>query len=87
LAQAIGAVLHDPERSVLRAVIGAMESRPIVLSDAASLFGGRPRAGLSAAFDAGAAARELSASGMTDPYDNRIHVVALKRAIEQADRA
>ena len=84
LAQAIGAVLHDPERSVFRAVIGATESRPIVLSDATSLFGGKPRAGLAAAFDAGAAARVLSAAEMTDPYDNRIHVVALKRAIDRA---
>ncbi len=87
LAQAIGAVLHDPERAVLRAVIGATESRPIVFPDAASLFGGKPRAGLGAAFDAGAAARALNAAGMSDPYDNRIHVVALKRAIDQADRA
>ncbi len=47
LAQAFGAVLHDPERAVFRAVIGALESKPIVLSDAASLFGGAPRAGVS----------------------------------------
>ncbi len=87
LAQAIGAVLHDPERAVFRIVIGATESRPIVVADAASLFGGKPRAGLPAAFDPGAAARMLSAAGMTDTYDNRIHVVALKRAIDQADRA
>jgi len=84
LAQAIGAVLHDPERAVFRAVIGATESRPIVFADAASLFGGKPRAGLPAAFDAGAAARVLGAAGMTDPYDNRIHVVALQRAIDRA---
>ena len=84
LAQAIGAVLHDPERSVFRAVIGATESTPIVFSDVTSLFGGTLRAGLPAAFDAGAAARVLSAAGMTDPYDNRIHVVALKRAIDRA---
>ena len=87
LAQAIGAVLHDPERSAFRAVIGATESTPIVFSDAASLFGGTLRAGLPAAFDAGAAAHVLSAAGMTDPYDNRIHVVALKRAIAQAGLA
>jgi carbon-monoxide dehydrogenase medium subunit len=87
LAQAIGAVLHDPERSLLRAVIGATESRPIVFSDAASLFGGKPRGELGAAFDADAAARVLGAAGMTDHYDNRIHVIALKRAIDQADRA
>ena len=87
LAQAIAAVLHDPERSVFRAVIGATESRPIVFTDAASLFSGKPRAGLPAAFDAGAAARVLSAAGMTDPFDNQIHVVALKRAIDRAHLA
>lgn len=87
LAQALGAVLHDPERSVLRAVIGATESRPIVLSDATSLFGGRKHAGLSATFDAGAATRMLTAAGMTDPFDNQIHAVALKRAIDRADLA
>ena len=87
LAQAIGAVLHDPERSVLRAVIGATESRPIVFPDAASLFGGKSSGGLATAFDAAAAARALDAAGMTDRYDNRIHVVALTRAIEQAGRA
>ncbi len=87
LAQAIGAVLHDPERAVFRAVFGAMESRPIVLPDAASLFGGKLSAGGPAAFDPGAAARALSAAGMTDPIDNQIHVVALKRAIERAGLA
>ncbi len=87
LAQAIGAVLHDPERNVLRAVIGGTESRPIVFPDAAALFGGKPRVELAADFDPGAAARALSAAGMTDAIDNRIHVVALKRAVEQAGRA
>jgi aerobic carbon-monoxide dehydrogenase medium subunit len=87
LAQAIGAVLHDPERAVFRAVIGATESRPIVVSDAASLFGSTPRAGFPATFDPGAAARALSAAGMTDPIDNQIHVVALKRAIARAGLA
>jgi aerobic carbon-monoxide dehydrogenase medium subunit len=87
LAQAIGAVLHDPERSVFRAVIGATESRPIVLADAASLFRSGTRAGLPATFDAGAAARVLNAAGMTDSFDNQIHVVALKRAMHMAQLA
>jgi len=83
-AQAIAAVLHDPQRSVFRAVIGATESRPIVFTNAASLFSGEPRAGLPATFDAGAVARALSAAGITDPFDNQIHVVALKRAVDRA---
>ena len=86
-AQAIAAVLHDPPRSVFRAVIGATESRPIVFTDTASLFSGAPRAELPAAFDAGAVARVLSAAGITDPFDNQIHVVALKRAVERAHLA
>ena len=84
LAQAIGAILHDPERSVFRAVFGATGSTPIVIADAASLFGGNARVADPGAFDSGAAARVLSAAGMTDRFENQIHVAALKRAIDQA---
>jgi carbon-monoxide dehydrogenase medium subunit len=87
LALAIGAVLHDPERSVWRAVFGATGSTPIVVADAASLFGGNPGTGGAAAFDSGAAANVLAAAGMTDRYDNQIHVAALKRAIDRAHLA
>jgi carbon-monoxide dehydrogenase medium subunit len=87
MAQAIGAILHDPERAVFRAVIGATESVPIVLSDATVLFGGRTPAASPGAFDADAAARALNAGGMTDPLDVQIHVAALKRAIRQAGLA
>ena len=84
LAQAIGAVLHDPERAVFRVVIGATETTPVIFSDATLLFEGKPGAGLPEAFNPGAAARALSAAGVTDTLDNQIHVVALKRAIDQA---
>ncbi len=84
MAQAIGAVLHDPERGVLRAVIGATETRPIVFPDAARLFGGKPEAGLAKAYDAGAAARALDDAAITDAVDRQLNLVALKRAIEQA---
>jgi carbon-monoxide dehydrogenase medium subunit len=87
LAQAIAAVLHDPERSIFRAVIGATESTPIVFSDAKLLFGDNSFAGLSGTFNPGEAARALDAAGMTDPLDRQIHVVALKRAIDQANLA
>ena len=36
---------------------------------------------------AGAVARALSAAGMIDPFDNQIHVVALKRAVDRAHLA
>src|SRR5436190_8685640 len=39
-AHAIGAVLYDPVHGRFRAVIGAIETAPIVIADAASLFGG-----------------------------------------------
>src|SRR6185503_4260957 len=38
-AHAIGGVLHDPARGRFRAVIGAIETAPIVVADASALFG------------------------------------------------
>jgi carbon-monoxide dehydrogenase medium subunit len=87
MAQAIGAVLHDPERAICRAVIGATESVPIVFADAAPLLGGNPRAGLAKGFDPGAAARALDDAGITDPLDRQLHLAALKRAIERAAKS
>lgn len=84
MAQAIGAVVHDPARGILRAVIGATETVPIVFLDAAALFGGNPETDLVGAYDAGAAARALDDAGITDPVNRQLHLVALKRAIEQA---
>ncbi|MGH8700510.1 MAG: FAD binding domain-containing protein [Burkholderiales bacterium] len=87
MAQAIGAVLHDPARGIVRAVIGATESVPLVFTDAAALFKGNPEAGLANAYDPGAAARALDDAGITDAVDRQLHLVALKRAINQAARA
>lgn len=83
-AHAIGAVLFDPARSVCRAVIGAIQSRPVVFASACELFRGRPEAGLSASFDQQPARQALIAAGMTDAIGQQIHLVALRRAIEQA---
>jgi len=83
-ANAIGAVLFDPARSVCRAVIGATESRPVVFADARELFRGRPEAGLSTSFDQQPAREALAAAGVTDAIGQQIHLVALRRAIEQA---
>jgi carbon-monoxide dehydrogenase medium subunit len=83
LAQAIAAVLSDPDRGVCRAVIGATETTPVVFADARELLNGKPNGG----FDRAAAARALDAAGMTDAYDNHIHVVALQRALAQAGLA
>jgi hypothetical protein len=55
-----------------------------VFASARELFGGRPEAGLSASFDQERARRALTAAGMTDAIGQQIHLVALRRAIEQA---
>jgi aerobic carbon-monoxide dehydrogenase medium subunit len=86
-AQAIGAVLHDPERAVCRAVIGATESTPIVVPDAAPLFGGRPEDGLAVGYDSTRAAALLDEKGMHDPFERQIHLAALRRAVELASRS
>ena len=72
-AYAIGAVLHDPERGVCRAVAGATESRPIVIEDAGSLI---------TDYDRAAVFELLRAGGLgADAYSLQIHAVALERAI------
>lgn len=79
-AHAIGAFVIDRERNVSRAVIGATESKPIVVSDARGLIGdGKPEA-----FDAGAVYELIERAGMDDPINRQTHVVALRRAIERA---
>jgi aerobic carbon-monoxide dehydrogenase medium subunit len=79
-AHAIGAVLVDPERGVTRAVIGATESRPIIVADARSILGD----GNGGRFDADVAAQVAEAGGISDPIARQTHVVALRRALERA---
>jgi carbon-monoxide dehydrogenase medium subunit len=86
-AHAIGAVLVDRERNICRAVIGATESRPIVLADARELFGGRADVDAVKAFDTRVADRILIDAGMTDAIDRQIHAVTLRRAAGQAAKA
>ncbi len=83
-AHAIGAVLIDAERGVFRAVIGATETKPIVVKDARALFGGRDGRGSPAAFDGRAVDELLIEAGIADPLDRRVHIAALRRAAEQA---
>jgi aerobic carbon-monoxide dehydrogenase medium subunit len=83
-ALAIGAILLDRPRSVFRAVIGATERRPLVVTDARKLFGGTDRLGN---FDQGAADAMLQNLGMVDQLDRQIHVVALARAAQKAERS
>jgi aerobic carbon-monoxide dehydrogenase medium subunit len=83
-AHAIGTVLIDQDRNVCRAVVGATQSRPIVLADARELFGGRSDAAALNSFDAKAADRILVNAGMADALDRQIHVVTLRRAAARA---
>jgi aerobic carbon-monoxide dehydrogenase medium subunit len=83
-AHAIGAVLLDRSRNVFRAVIGATERKPLVLSDARSLFGGTYDL---ANLDQSAVSGMLLSIGMTDLLDRQIHAVALARAVRQASVA
>lgn len=77
-AEAIGAVLVDPERGVWRLAMGATHSKTVVWADAKSAIGN------GASFDV-AAARKLvdGASTNLDDIERHIHAVALKRAVEQ----
>ena len=83
-AHAIAAVLIDPDAAVARAVIGAVETAPIVLRDAATLFGGRVAGDFKRHFDARVADALLSKAGITDTANRHIHVTVLRRAIDQA---
>lgn len=83
-AHAIGAFVMDPERQISRAVFGATESRPIVVADARHLIGAVDAAAPARDFDAKAADAALAGGGMADALDRQMHVVALRRALEQA---
>ncbi|WP_424626992.1 FAD binding domain-containing protein [Bradyrhizobium sp. SYSU BS000235] len=86
-AHAIGSFLSDPDRGVSRVVIGATESRPIVVTDAGRILGDGRAKQLNTAFNSDAAANAVEAAGMIDPLDKQTHIVALRRAIEQAQSA
>lgn len=71
-AEAIAAFVHDPERGICRAVIGAIMGTPYLIADAHALLDGR---------DTHAAHGALCAAGLTpDTYSFRIHAAALSRA-------
>jgi carbon-monoxide dehydrogenase medium subunit len=83
-AHVIGGVVFDPERNLFRAVIGAIETSPIVVTDAATLFGGRYGSDLVSRLDRGVVLKLLDEKKVTDDYTRSLAVVALKRAANQA---
>jgi aerobic carbon-monoxide dehydrogenase medium subunit len=80
LAHAIGAFVLDPDRDVLRAVVGATEAKPVVVAKANAILGDATPG----MFDAAAVDALLARSGLADAIDRRTHVVALRRALEGA---
>jgi carbon-monoxide dehydrogenase medium subunit len=83
-AHAIGGVLHDPSRGVFRAVIGAIETAPITIADATSLFGGGFGPDLAQRLDRQAMLRLLDGKNVNDQYIRSLALVAIKRAASQA---
>ena len=83
-AHAIGAVLIDPDAGRARIVIGAVEAAPIVIDEAAELFGGRIGGDFAQEFDPRVADRLFSNAGITDAADRHIHVAVLRKAIAEA---
>ena len=74
-AHAIAAVVLDPGRGS-RAVIGAVDGRPLILDGVPGLCGG--------GWDPGAACAALERAGIADPVDRHIHTAVLGRAVREA---
>ena len=67
-AHAIGGVLHDPARGKFRAVIGAIETAPIVVADASALFGGSSAPDMAERLDEQAVLQLLDEKNVKDDY-------------------
>jgi carbon-monoxide dehydrogenase medium subunit len=83
-AHAIGGILHDPARDRFRAVIGAIETAPIVLADATALFDGGFGSDLAERLQPQDVLKRLDDRNVGDDYLRSLAVVALKRAAVQA---
>jgi carbon-monoxide dehydrogenase medium subunit len=86
-AHAIAAVLIDPEQATARMVIGALDAAPLVLTDAAALFGGRITGDFKEQFDVRVADALLTKAGVGNAADRHIHIAVLRRAIGEAASA
>jgi carbon-monoxide dehydrogenase medium subunit len=83
-AHAIGAVLIDPSAASARIVIGAIDAAPIVITNAAELFGGRIAGDYKDRFDARVADGILAKAGVSNAAHRHIHASVLKRAVCEA---
>ena len=78
---AVGAVILDPERSMARVVVGALDGAPVQLPALAESVAAQG-AGV-ASLEAVSAAVAQAAPGL-DPVELQLHAVAVRRAILQA---
>ena len=76
-AEAIGAVLRDPEHRLVRGVVGATEAAPIVLDNLSGLAE-------TGTLDPNALRQDLRTRGLTEAYALQVHAVALERALAEA---
>ena len=83
-AHTIAGVLHDPEHGRFRAVIGAIETAPIVVADAGALFSGPYGPDLAERIDQKLLERMLDEHGVRDAYTRQLALTALKRAARGA---
>ena len=85
-AHVIGGVLYDPEVECFRAVIGAIERPPIIISDASTLFNGSFAPDIANRIDSRAVLDLLDKKDVDDDYTRQLALVALKRAAKQASK-
>jgi aerobic carbon-monoxide dehydrogenase medium subunit len=83
-AHAIGAIMIDPSAATARVVIGAVDSAPIVITNAAELFGGRVASDYKERFDARVADAILAKAGVSSAAHRHIQANVLKRAVLEA---
>ena len=83
-AHAIGGIMHDPDTNRFRAVIGAIETTPIIVADAKILFGGPFNSDIANRLDQRTVLELLDAKGVKDEYNRQLVLVALRRAAKQA---
>ena len=75
-AEAIAGFVVDPARGITRAVIGAAEGAPVLITDAAALM-----AGQKGEYDEGIASKATTGAGFQPgSYEFQVHMAALKRA-------
>ena len=80
-ATSIGAFVHDPKTSAARLVLGATKGAPLELSNTAETVAASSGVG----FDIDAACKAIIDSGEDfEPFELRIHAIALHRAVEDA---